>query len=301
MFLIGAGSAKADRVAPPPDIAVPATAAPLTKTETADAVTEPLRTEVVFCIDCSGSMGQSLARAQQAIAYLIREMQARTPEAPIRVGIIRYGTGSSALEVCPLTSDPSTISRYLSRLEISGGAEFVGTFIQYGVERMKWTDRENVDRKIIMVGNETAFQGPVDFRQAATIAYQRGFTVSAIYCPTISDEQQADIARATATTRVLIKGVPQRSIINKREMLSVENTWILTAYFGGGEVMKLSADPRRPLLRYSAEEVGKLVEEIIPQQEEQMAQADAAFLGLDMTGQYGGVVRRTVPRGPIRR
>jgi hypothetical protein len=80
-------------------------------------------------------------------------------------------------------------------------------------------------------------------------------------------------------------------------MLDVENTWLLTAYFGGGEVMKLSADYRRPLLRYSPEQVVKMVEEIIPRQQEAMANADAAFAAAVQSGRLGGATRRT----PVRR
>jgi hypothetical protein len=54
---------------------------------------------------------------------------------------------------------------------------------------MKWTGTNNVNRQIVMVGNETAFQGPVDYRLAAKAASSRGFTVSAMYCPAISDER----------------------------------------------------------------------------------------------------------------
>jgi hypothetical protein len=230
-------------------------------------------------------MGQSLARAQAAMAYLIDEMQAKTPDVPIRVGIIRYGTGMDPLEVCPLTDDPKTISGYLSRLRINGGAEFVGTFIKNAVEHMQWSGEGNVVRQVIMVGNETAFQGPVDYRLAAKAAFNRGFSVSAMYCPTIMDERGADSARATATTRIVGAGRP--SFGSRLATLDVENSWILTAYFGGGEVMKLSADPRNPLMRYSRSDVVRLVEDIIPQQEARMAQADAAFAAYDRRARSG--------------
>ena len=304
LLLLGAGSASAETLAAPP-ATPPAETAPapeMTEAPSPAKAEEKIQTEVVFCIDCSGSMSGSLSRAQLAMVGLVNEMQAATPDAPIRVGVIRYGTGDNALEVDPLTEDRRAYGNYLSKLKISGGAEFVGTFIQRAVEQMKWSKntKGNVIRRIVMVGNETAFQGPVDYRRAAQVACSRGFSVSAVYCPTADDERGAEIARATATTRVAIKGVIQPTV-GKRAMLDVENTWILTAYFGGGEVMKLSTDPSHPLLRYSPEQVAELVEVIIPQQEAQMAQADAAFSGLDMTGRFGGVVRRgtTTARGGV--
>jgi hypothetical protein len=207
--------------------------------------------------------------------------------------------------VSPLTDNVETINNYLSRLKINGGSEYVGLFIKNAVEGMKWSPAPNVTRRVIMVGNETAFQGPIDFRVAAQAAFARGFTVSAIYCPAPFDERQANMARATATTRVSVNG--QRPMPNTfgRGMLGVENSWILTAYLGGGEAMKLSSDPRVPVLRYSPAEVGRLVEEVIPQQEAQMLQADAMFSALDQTGRLGRSGRPAraslVPNRPMKR
>ena len=61
--------------------------------------------------------------------------------------------------------------------------------------------------------------------------------------------------------------------------------------------MKLSADYRRPLLRYSYDQVVQLVEQIIPQQQQNMANADAAFAAAVRSGRLGGVTLRA----PIRR
>jgi hypothetical protein len=298
ILLLSAGVATADTAPPSSDAPVAAPASTSTDAPEIPAATAQLPTEVVFCIDCSGSMSESIVRAQEAIGFLIDEMQAQTPKKAIRVGIIRYGTGSNALEVCPLTDNPKEIRRYLNRLEISGGAEFVGTFIKNAVEKMRWAEDGKATRKIVMVGNETTFQGPIDFRMAAENAFESGFTVSAIYCPTTFDEQSAQTARATAGTRVAVNGVLQRpmGISFNRAMLDVENSWILTAYFGRGEVMKLSVNPRRPLYRYSPEEVQELVEVRIPQQKADMEAADAAFSEIDMTGKIPTPGRRVSTR-----
>ncbi|MES2464225.1 MAG: vWA domain-containing protein [Armatimonadota bacterium] len=312
VFLMSAAVATADT----PDTLPPAAEPPASASSPQNvdgAASTPaeskMRSEVVFCIDCSGSMAQSLTRAQEAIAYLVDEMQAKTPDTAIRVGIIRYGTGADPLEINPLTDDPKAIKEYIERLKIAGGAEFVGMFIKNAVERMNWTNDDNVTRQIVMVGNETAFQGPIDYRQAAKTANDRGFTVSAMYCPSLGEELSANRSRYSQAmsltgTRVVSSGGSRTSGLSgmpramRNPMIDVENTWLLTAYFGGGEVMKLSVDPRNPLLRLGPAQVANLVEEIIPAQEARIAQVDAAFAAYDMGVRPGAAPRGT--GGPAR-
>jgi hypothetical protein len=118
LLMVSAGSVLADAPTPagpptdPTGTPVSAEVTPESKPVSDVSDAEKLRTEVVFCIDCSGSMGQSLQRAQQAIRFLIDEMQARTPEAPIRVGSSATGPVPmrSKSARSPMTRRRSTIT-----------------------------------------------------------------------------------------------------------------------------------------------------------------------------------------------
>ncbi|RYX79969.1 VWA domain-containing protein, partial [bacterium] len=142
--------------------------------------------DIVFAIDCSGSMGGVIETAKQKIWDIVNEAGKAKPTPQLRIGLIAYGNASNSYRVYDLSGDLDTVYEHLSSFRDEGWSqEYVGEAIQKAVADMSWSSQQlQVPslRSLYVVGNETAQQGPIDFRLAAPRAKEKGIFVNAIYC-----------------------------------------------------------------------------------------------------------------------
>src|SRR5688572_16674505 len=52
--------------------------------------------DVVFCIDCSGSMGPVIEAAKQKVWAIVNEVARAKPAPVLRIGLLGYGNGDSS-------------------------------------------------------------------------------------------------------------------------------------------------------------------------------------------------------------
>jgi len=143
------------------------------------------RIDIVFCIDCSGSMGPVIETAKQKVWAIVNQVARAKPAPELRIGLIGYGNATGPFRTFPLTSDLDEVYKNLLPFdEHLGGDEFVGLAIHKATTEMKWADGKQVMKVIYVVGNETAHQGPAefDYTKTAPAAIARGIMVNAIYC-----------------------------------------------------------------------------------------------------------------------
>ncbi len=142
--------------------------------------------DIVFAIDCSGSMGGVIETAKQKIWDIVNEAGKAKPTPQVRIGLIGYGNGSQTYRQYDLSSDLDTVYEHLSSFKDEGWSEeYVGEAIQKAVKEMSWSSQQlRVPslRMLYVVGNETAQQGPIDYRLTAPKAREKGIFVNAIYC-----------------------------------------------------------------------------------------------------------------------
>jgi hypothetical protein len=156
--------------------------------------------DVVFCIDCSGSMGGVINTAKIKVWAIVNEMARVKPAPVLRIGLIGYGNGEGPFRTFDLTDDLDTVYKDLMTFKDEGwGSEFVGLAIDRATKDLKWTQGEKVLRIIYVVGNETARQGPIDYNVSAPAAINKGIIVNAIYCG------KTQYATATPTWREIAK------------------------------------------------------------------------------------------------
>lgn len=158
----------------------------------AKVVVEPLkpidkpRIDIVFCIDCSHSMGPVIETAKQKVWAIVNEVAKAKPSPALRIGLVGYGQGEQPMRWLDLTDDLDEVYKHLMTFkdDSNTGQEFVGLAIHQATERMKWSEGRRVMKVIYMVGNETARQGPAEFDYARTApaAIARGIQVNAVYC-----------------------------------------------------------------------------------------------------------------------
>jgi hypothetical protein len=139
--------------------------------------------DVVFCIDCSGSMGPVIEAAKIKVWAVINEMARVKPAPVLRIGLVGYGNGQGPFRTFDLTDDLDTVYKDLMTFKDEGwGAEFVGLAIDRATKDLKWSEGEKVLRVIYVLGNETARQGPVDYTVSAPAAIAKGIIINPIYC-----------------------------------------------------------------------------------------------------------------------
>ncbi len=205
-----------------PPVEVPTVAEEVVPDENA---TPPV--DLVFCIDVSGSMQGYMPLIKATIVSLIRRNMQKYPGHPIRLGLVRYGDGAKRYFVQNLSEDQP---RFLQQLQDTQsdtvGMEFVGDVVRNSVRDLNWA-KNAAARRIYVIGNETALQGPVSLEEAMTAAHEKSVIVSAAYCSSAMAGSQGD--------DLLDVGAWFGSEWN------VKKSWINVAYLGGGEYMQIVA------------------------------------------------------------
>jgi hypothetical protein len=136
--------------------------------------------DLVFCIDVSGSMGSYLPIIKPTILSLIRHAVRRYPGRKLRLGLVRYGDGNRRYLVHDLSEDQPRFLQELRYDRFLGAEEYVGDVLKKSVEMMKWS--ENSVRRIYVLGNESAQQGPTSLDAALRAARDKSITISTAYC-----------------------------------------------------------------------------------------------------------------------
>ena len=149
--------------------------------------------DIVFCIDCSGSMGGIIETAKQKIWTIVNAFVHEKPAPRLRIGIIGYGNGEGEHRFFALSDDLDLVYKNLMTIKDEGwGDEWVGLAIKKATEEMKWTSEKGAARIIFVAGNETAMQGreEVLYTKTAPEAIKRGIIVNTIYCGAPSADEE---------------------------------------------------------------------------------------------------------------
>lgn len=168
----------------------PANAAPdqpTPKIQAAKTVSGPKpHIDIVFLIDCSGSMGPVIDTAKRKIWEIVNQVAKAKPSPVLRIGLYAYGNGENSIRSYPLSDDLDTVyERLLSFKDEGWSAEYVGLLVHKADEEMQWTPKAaGVPslQTIYVVGNETALQGPMRYNETTASAAKKGIVVNAMYC-----------------------------------------------------------------------------------------------------------------------
>lgn len=150
--------------------------------------------DVIFTIDCSGSMGGIIETAKQKIWSIVNTIAKEKPKPILRIGLFAYGNGDKNARLYQLNGDLDEVYKNLMSFKDEGwGTEWVGWAIKEVTDKMEWSKEKNALKVIFVVGNETARQGPkeVDYTKTAPKAIEKGIMINAIYCGKPSKEEEA--------------------------------------------------------------------------------------------------------------
>ena len=215
--------------------------------------------DMVFAIDCSGSMGGVINTAKQKIWSIVNEIAKAKPSPVLRIGLHGYGNAERTFRNYPLTDDLDQVYADLMTFKDEGwSSEYVGLSVQKTTLEMDWKDWQktgasNVLRVLYVVGNETAEQGPISYKISAPEALKKQIFVNAIYCgyggssaPNVSNTvpnvpPNAPIQQKLAPSKTApVKPAPNVAPPNTRVLAEIE-TWKEMARLGGGEFSQIAA------------------------------------------------------------
>ncbi len=142
--------------------------------------------DVVFVVDCSGSMGPVIDTAKQKVWEIVNQIAKAKPSPVLRIGLYAYGNGTQDIRKYALSDDLDTVYEHLMTFKDEGWSEeYVGLLVKKATDEMDWTEKRAgvpLLKAIYVVGNETARQGPTDYTNSAPAAAKRGVRVNAIFC-----------------------------------------------------------------------------------------------------------------------
>jgi hypothetical protein len=171
--------------------------------------------DVVFCVDCTGSMGSYIKAAKKSIGTIARTL-VEEEGYDLRVGVVAYRDyndtdGSGPFTTFPFTSRIEEMEAYVAGLSASGGRQQDGAeAVEEGLRRaadMEW--RTNIQTKIcILIGDAPPHglgewdddypDGPpteTDVLQVLDGMAGRGIVVYAVGCePTLSTSYEYGVA-----------------------------------------------------------------------------------------------------------
>src|SRR5207248_4644828 len=143
------------------------------------APSEKPHIDVVFCLDCSGSMGPVIETAKQKVWSIVNEIARAKPTPILRIGLLGYGNFDKQYRQFDLSDDLDIVYKNLSAMrEEPWGDEWVGRAVMKATNEIHWSDGKQIMKVIYVIGNETARQGPAegDYANTAPTATQQGIT-----------------------------------------------------------------------------------------------------------------------------
>lgn len=148
--------------------------------------------DVVFCIDCSGSMRQIIDSAKQKVWSIVNELAKAQPTPNLRIGLVGYGDSTRVIHKIDLTDDLDALYEQLMTVQAENiGDEWVGWAIGRAVAEMTWSEGGSALKIVFVLGNETARQGPAedDYAVTAPAAIGKDIIVNAVYCGEGKEEE----------------------------------------------------------------------------------------------------------------
>jgi hypothetical protein len=146
--------------------------------------------DIAILIDTSGSMQGLINQVRDGLWTTLNnlgEIKKNGKVADLRFALYEYGSGVVPSEqnyiqmLVPLTSDHTLVAQKLFATQAKGGTEYSGMAIQMAASDLDFSLDAEDFRSIVVAGNETIYQGPVDPITAAKEALKNDILVNTIY------------------------------------------------------------------------------------------------------------------------
>ncbi|MBN1554106.1 MAG: VWA domain-containing protein [Phycisphaerae bacterium] len=153
------------------------------------APTETRDVDLAICLDTSGSMDGLIESAKQKLWTIVNELATAKPRPNLRVALYQYGNDGLSSEngwvqrLCPLTDNLDEVYDKLFKLRTNGGTELVARVVRAATIELKWSERKNALKMIVVAGNEPATQdSKYTLRDVCQKTIGRGIIINTIFC-----------------------------------------------------------------------------------------------------------------------
>jgi len=207
--------------------------------------------DVVFAIDCSGSMGPVIENAKRKVWTIVNQIAKAKPSPVLRIGLIGYGNGAETHRVFPLSDDLDTVYKNLMTFRDEGwSAEYVGLAVSKATLEMDWSKGAMGLKAIYVLGNETARQGPLDYAKSAPAAADKDIIINAIFCDASGRRMVANTSNRSGQSAGVQPAAQQKLSVHGNivpigggvEPNSEQFTWQEMAQLGKGQFMVIQGD-----------------------------------------------------------
>lgn len=165
--------------------------AELAMSETSQIYANKQFIKAALLIDTSNSMDGLIDQAKAQLWEIVNELSyAKCDDGKPNLQIALYEYGNDNLnadegfirQVLAFSSDLDEISKQLFSLKTNGGNEYCGQVIQTSLNQLNWGSNPDDLKLIFIAGNEPFTQGPISYKDAATMAVNKAVTVNTIFC-----------------------------------------------------------------------------------------------------------------------
>jgi G:T/U-mismatch repair DNA glycosylase len=148
------------------------------------------RIQLAILLDTSNSMDGLIDQTRNQLWQIVNEFSAakKNGVTPIlEIALFEYGNSNLSEEtgyirmLSGFTRELDQVSEGLFSLTTNGGAEYCGYVMQDAITKLQWSHSDRDIKSIFIAGNESFAQGPVNYRQVAKLARQRGITINTIH------------------------------------------------------------------------------------------------------------------------
>lgn len=146
--------------------------------------------DIAIVLDTSGSMGGLIKQVRDGLWKTLNslgELKKGEEKAKVRLALYEYGSGVVPMEanfiqlLTPLTTDHTKLAQALFATEAAGGTEYSGVALQMATRDLDWSTVSEDFRSIVIAGNETIHQGPVNPLDSAKGALDNDILVNTVF------------------------------------------------------------------------------------------------------------------------
>ena len=151
---------------------------------------KPQASEVVFCLDTTGSMGGLIEGAKQKIWSISNQIVAGKPSPNLKVGLLAFRDKGDVYitKMTDLTDDLDAIYSTIKTYKAEGGGdipESVNQALNESVLKFKWSKEKDTLRIIFLVGDAPPhmdYKNDVRYPETCKVAVKKNIIINTVQC-----------------------------------------------------------------------------------------------------------------------
>lgn len=211
--------------------------------------------QIALLLDTSGSMSGLIEQAKTELWSIVNslgEARYKGQVPTIEVALFEYGKSTLSAnqgyirQLNPLSTDLDGLSETLFSLQTNGGQEYCAWVIRTAMQTLQWKKRKGSLRLVFIAGNESFYQGPVDFDSVMSEAEKDGLFIHPIYCDNGNANDKLTWRQAAQLAKTDLKVIDHNQVVVDPptpydDRIQALGTEINSTYVAYGESKKRAA------------------------------------------------------------